>query len=105
MGARSGITSTRADAAGTAAWAEPATPKGSAVALSADTDDMSSTGNRRADGCRDVATKRESTSSDAASDAADVCARSIDGNEFDGRVLAQAATRSFTAWLSSSVVR
>jgi hypothetical protein len=55
--------------------------------------------------CNAPVTNRDKTSSVAESDAADVCARSIEGSALLARLLAQAATRSLTAWCSSSAVR
>jgi hypothetical protein len=55
--------------------------------------------------CNAPVTNRESTSSVADSDAAEVCARSIEGSALLARLLAQAATISFTAWCNSSALR
>jgi hypothetical protein len=55
--------------------------------------------------CSDPVTNRESTSSVAESAAAEVCARSIDGNALLARLLAQADTKSLTAWCSSLALR
>jgi hypothetical protein len=49
--------------------------------------------------------KRASTSSEAASDAAELCARMIGGKEFAARVLAHADTTSLTASCNSSLER
>ena len=59
----------------------------------------------RMPGCNALVTNRERTSSVAASDAAGVWARSIEGNALLARLLAHADTMSLTAWCNSSVVR
>jgi len=59
----------------------------------------------RCPGCTAIVTNRDNTSSAADSDAAEVCARNIDGSAFVGLVLAHAATMSPTAWCSSSAFR
>ena len=56
-------------------------------------------------GCNAPVTNRERTSSVAASEAADVWARIIEGNALLARLLAQADTISLTAWCNSSAVR
>lgn len=58
----------------------------------------------RGPGCKAMAMNRESTSSEADSDAAMDCARSIGGKALVGLLLEQAATTSFTAWVKSSLL-
>jgi hypothetical protein len=59
----------------------------------------------RGPGCSAMATKRDKTSREAESAAEAVCARSMGGKAFVGRLLAQAATTSLMAWFSASLVR
>jgi hypothetical protein len=59
----------------------------------------------RCPGCTAIATNRDNTSSAADNDAAEVCARNIEGSALVGLELAQAATISPTAWCSSSAFR
>ena len=55
--------------------------------------------------CSAPVTNRDKTSSVADSEAAEVCARSIEGSALLARLLPHAATRSLIAWCSSSAVR
>src|SRR5579864_3184064 len=66
---------------------------------------MSGSNGMRMAGCKAFVTNLASTSSVAESEAAEVWARSIEGNALLARLLAHADTMSLTAWCSSSAVR
>ncbi|PYU21022.1 MAG: hypothetical protein DMG30_18840 [Acidobacteria bacterium] len=87
------------EGAGRVAWRSAAEPlRGLGVGVSSSSTMSAAAGAQEA-------TNRESTSSEAARDAAAVWARKIGGSALVGRLLPQAATKSLSAWFSSSAVR